>query len=70
MVFKKPFENVMNPKIMNDVEKTSKKVINDEYRIYPITQAYLKDEGMEYIDKENLSDKNVLERLPFGKYEG
>ncbi|NLJ84779.1 MAG: class I SAM-dependent DNA methyltransferase, partial [Halanaerobiaceae bacterium] len=26
VVFKKPFENVMNPKIMNDVEKTSKKV--------------------------------------------
>ncbi|MFW6008221.1 MAG: Eco57I restriction-modification methylase domain-containing protein [archaeon] len=71
VVFKKPFGKIIDKNIMTDIEDAEKKKIKDDFRIYPITQAELKDQGMKYNNTEEIQKMNIENRInSMGKYKG
>jgi len=63
VMFRKPFEEVIKIKNLLDVEKTERITSNENFRVYPIKQESLLEEGMEYKSKEQ-------EKLGAGEYIG
>ena len=67
VMFKKPFEEVINSKNLIDIENTNEIVKTDAYRVYAIRQDELLEDGWEY--PENY-DSNTLGRFKQGQYAG
>ncbi|MEJ5292419.1 MAG: DNA methyltransferase [Candidatus Methanosuratincola sp.] len=67
VMFKKPFEEVVNSKNLIDIENTDEIVRTDAYRVYAIRQDELLEDGWEY--PENY-DSNTLGRFKQGQYAG
>lgn len=71
VVFKNSFEEVLNSNIFKEIELTNNKMILDNYRTYPISQAELKNDGMEYRNPEEVKEIEIIKRInSFGKYKG
>ncbi len=63
VAFKKPFEEAIFTENLLQIENAKKVESNDIFRVYPISNATLKEAGMEYEDKQNREIKT-------GKYVG
>lgn len=63
VMFKKPFEEVIKIKNLLDIEKSEKITSNENFRVYPIKQEKLLEEGMEYKSEEQ-------KKLGAGEYIG
>jgi hypothetical protein len=48
MMFKKPFEEVVNASTLVKIEKADKVVKTNEFRVYSINQEDLLEDGWEY----------------------
>jgi hypothetical protein len=71
IVFKKPFEELLNNKLIKKIENNNEKIMNENYRMYPIKQFELKDQGSEYKNSKIGKELSMEERLKsFGKYKG
>lgn len=75
IAFKKPFEEAINSKVLNEIENTNKPIFdNSIYRIYPKTKKELLEEGVEYPEDSELELNLNAEQLPYignkwgGKY--
>jgi hypothetical protein len=75
IAFKRPFEEVINPEILNEIEKADRPVFdNPNYRIYPKSKMELLEEGVEYPEDTELKLESSAENLPYignkwgGKY--
>ena len=51
IMFKKPFEEVINTPNLISIEKADKILKTDDFRVYPINQEDLLDDGWEYEDE-------------------
>lgn len=63
-MFKVPFEHIVSPVIFDEVELTAERRTTPEYRILPINQAILYEEGCEPIewDKGELGEPTIQEK--------
>ena len=75
IAFKKPFEEVITPEVLKDIENTTKPVFDHPmYRVYPKTKKELLEEGVEYPDETELKLIQNPEQLHYignkwgGKY--
>lgn len=75
IAFKKPFEEVITPEVLKDIENTTKPVFDHPmYRVYPKTKQELLEEGVEYPDDTELDLNQNPEQLHYignkwgGKY--
>lgn len=76
VAFKKPFEEAVTAKVLNDIEEASKPVFdNPVYRVVPKAKRELLEEGVEFPEEEEkLSLGHTIESLPYignkwgGKY--
>ncbi|MBU2589811.1 MAG: Eco57I restriction-modification methylase domain-containing protein [Nanoarchaeota archaeon] len=64
IMFKKPFEEVVNSTTLIKIDKTEKILKTNEFRVYPINQEDLLEDGWEY--PENYDNG----RFKMGKYAG
>ncbi len=55
-MFKVPFEHILSPVIFEEIEKAQERKVSQEYRIYPIGQGKLLEEGCE-IPEESSEDE-------------
>ena len=75
IAFKKPFEEVITPEVLKEIENTTLPVFDHPiYRVYPKTKKELLEEGVEYPDESELALAQNPEQLPYignkwgGKY--
>jgi len=75
IAFKKPFEEVITPEVLKEIENTTLPVFDHPiYRVYPKTKKELLEEGVEYPDETELDLNQNPEQLPYignkwgGKY--
>lgn len=76
-MFKRPFEEVVNTKNLLEIERTDHTTNTEAYRVFPIKQETLLEEGWEYPEGENVFT-NVgatpapanINKFLIGKYEG
>ncbi len=75
VAFKKPFEEVISPDILIEIEKANKPIFdNPNFRVYPKTKKELLEEGVEYPEETELKMRYSPESLPYignkwgGKY--
>ncbi|WP_297211605.1 MULTISPECIES: Eco57I restriction-modification methylase domain-containing protein [Thermodesulfovibrio] len=67
VMFKKPFEEVINSKNLIAIEKAEEFLQTQDYRVYPIKQEKLLEEGWEIEEDE---DTVLKEKFSIGKYTG
>lgn len=67
VMFKKPFEEVINAKNLMDIDQTKNIKSNNDFRVYPISQKELLDEGWEYPEGYGSEKERNFKR---GKYIG
>jgi hypothetical protein len=76
IVFKKPFDEVINPSTIKRISQTNKPIFDDEdFRLFPRTKTELLKEGVEIpTDREDLGFNYPIDKLPYvgnkwgGKY--
>jgi hypothetical protein len=56
VMFRVPFENIVSAVIFEEIEEVTKRKVTDEYRVFPIIQGKLLEDGFE-IPKEDEPDK-------------
>ena len=69
VMFKKPFEQVINTENLRAIEKTEDVLTADDYRVYPKEQKQLLEEGWEYPEEVTEEHRKAFQ-FNIGRYAG
>ena len=70
VMFRVPFEHILSPIIFDEIEEADERRATKEYRIFPITQSKLLEDGCELPDDEEAEGKTAGPLIKVTKYIG
>ena len=70
VMFKVPFEHILSPVIFDEIEETTARKLTKEYRVFPIQQSKLLEDGCEIPTKEEETGKVAGPLFKTARYTG